>query len=264
MRIAYIVPGLVAAALLGVSAASAQTFTTLHKFCHQLPCNDGAGPLESPLVPDGAGNYFGTAQNFGLQNGGTLYALLGGTKFRKLFDFPAVASPRGPLVRDTSGNLYGIEGNGASGNGGIFKLHPTNAKLTQWKFETIYTFCPQGGDCLDGATPIELTYEGAAAGAPYDGTSPLYGSTVLGGGPANSGTVFQLAPNAAWLEGEGAHVLLCANQLHRWPVAGVWPRSGARWIALRRDDIRGRGRTRRGVPREAECQAYEVEGVGFL
>lgn len=181
------------------TAASAQSFTTLHKFCAQLPCDDGAGPLESPLIGDGTGNFFGTAQNFGANNGGTLYELIGGTRFKKLFDFPEEISPRGPLVRDADGNLYGIAGTGHAGGGGIFKLHPKNAKLTKWALETLYTFCPGGGSpCADGSTPVMLTYEGAESGIPYDGAAPLYGSTVFGGAN-DSGTVFQLAPkHGAW------------------------------------------------------------------
>ena len=197
MRNAYSMSGLAAATLCSVlclaTPASAQSFTTLHAFCGKLPCRDGAGPLESPLVEDASGNFFGTAQNFGDRNGGTLYELVGGTKFRKVFDFPSSTSPRGPLVQAANGDLYGIEGTGNAGAGGVFRLHPTNAGKTKWTYETLYTFCPQNGDCLDGSAPIELTYEGAASGAPYDGTSPLYGSTVAGGA-GNSGTVFQLAP----------------------------------------------------------------------
>ena len=192
---------LAAAAILVCTApASAQTFTTLHQFCSKLPCKDGAGPLESPLIPDGAGNFYGTTQNFGVNNGGTLFRLSADNTFKDVFDFPPVASPRGPLVRDADGNLYGIESNGSAGAGGIFKLHPTNTKKTKWTFETLYTFCPGGSGCADGQTPVELTYEGAASGLPYDGTSPLYGSTVFGGAN-DSGTVFELAlKRGAWSE----------------------------------------------------------------
>jgi uncharacterized repeat protein (TIGR03803 family) len=200
MRNAYSMSGLAFAAFCSVlclaTPASAQSFTTLHAFCGKLPCRDGASPLESPLVEDASGNFFGTAQNFGDQNGGTLYELVGGTKFRKVFDFPSSASPRGPLVQDANGDLYGIEGTGNAGAGGVFRLHPKNAGKTKWTYETLYTFCPQNGDCLDGSTPIELTYEGAASGAPYDGTSPLYGSAVSGGANG-SGTVFSSRPSAA-------------------------------------------------------------------
>jgi len=45
-----------------------------------------------------------------------------------------------------------------------------------------------------------LTYAGAATGAPYDGVSPLYGTTRTGGANGQ-GVAFQLTPNGgAWTE----------------------------------------------------------------
>ncbi len=74
MRIAPLAFGLAVAMLATAGTASAQTFTTLYQFCKaRLPCKDGAGPLESPLISDGAGNFYGTTQNYGAQTGGTLY-----------------------------------------------------------------------------------------------------------------------------------------------------------------------------------------------
>jgi len=200
--------------------AMAQSFSTLHKFCSDVSCTDGANPLQSPLVPDGAGNFFGTAQNFGANNGGVMYELIGGTKYKKRFDFPADGEPRGPLVRDAAGNLYGIEGLGSSFAGAIYKLHP-NARQTKWSFETLYTFCVGGGSCPDGNTPVELTYVGAASGSPTDGKAPLYGSTIFGG--ANSdGTVFQLArKNGQWQE--RVIYSFCSQS---GCVDGMWPSYG--------------------------------------
>jgi uncharacterized repeat protein (TIGR03803 family) len=209
MRFALLAPRSLAAmfcsaAAIGLLAmpAAATSFTRLHKFCSQPDCTDGGNPLQSPLIPDGAGNFFGTAQNGGAHNGGVLYKLVGGTKYKKVFDFPGNGQPRGPMVRDVDGKLYGIEGSGADGLGGIFKLTP-NAKGTKWTYETIYTFCVSGGTCPDGQVPIELTYVGATSGTPYDGKSPLYGTTIFGG--ANSlGTLFQLAlKNGQWKMGCG-------------------------------------------------------------
>ncbi|MBV9992404.1 MAG: hypothetical protein JOZ72_14075 [Alphaproteobacteria bacterium] len=225
MRIAYLA---LAAAMLSGAQASAATFTTLHKFCSKVPCEDGAGPLESPLISDGAGGFYGTTQNFGGQNGGTLYLIAADGKFKKLFDFPAIASPRGPLLRDTSDNLYGIESNGNSGSGGIFRLHP-NAKRTKWSFEQIYSFCAEGGNCADGNVPVELTYEGAASGVPYDGISPLYGSTQFGGTSGN-GAIFQLTPKrGGW--GEKVVYSFCAQTNcadGQWPAYALFFGAGAK------------------------------------
>jgi uncharacterized repeat protein (TIGR03803 family) len=179
------------AAASAITAASAAGFSTVYKFCSQQNCTDGGNPLQSPLLPDGAGNFLGTAQNGGANNGGVLYELVGGTKYKKLFDFAGNVQPRGPLVRDTAGNLYGIAGTGDTGAGGIYRLHP-NAKGTKWTFSTLYTFCVDGGACPDGRAPVELTYTGAASGTPYDSKSPFYGSTIFGGANG-AGAVFQLS-----------------------------------------------------------------------
>src|SRR5262249_14270374 len=43
-------------------------------------------------------------------------------------------------------------------------------------------------------SPASLTYAGAAAGAPYDGTSPLYGVAQYGG-QNDKGAAFELTPS---------------------------------------------------------------------
>lgn len=221
MRIAYLAPCLAAAILTFAAPASAQTFTTLHQFCAKLPCDDGAGPLQAPLVEDASGNFFGTAQNFGANNGGTLFQLVGGTTFKKVFDFAHGTDPRGPLVQDASGNLFGIIGTGATGVGGVYELAPGNSKKTKWTYKrTVYSFCPLHNSCPDGSVPIELTYEGAASGVPYDGTSPLYGATVFGGtGSSDAGTVFQLTLS----HGQWAQKVLYSFCSEADCTDGMWP-----------------------------------------
>jgi uncharacterized repeat protein (TIGR03803 family) len=201
MSRAFLASGLVAAAIVaGAGAASADTFTTLHTFCRDGICSDGANPFEAPLLPDGQGNYLGTAQNGGANHAGVLYEIVGGTTYRKVFDYPATGAPLGSLIPDTQGNLFGIVAGGAANNGAVYRLHPLNAKRTKWAYEELYTFCPNSDSCPDGQSPFAITYEGAASGAPYDGVSPLYGTTNEGG--ANGGgTVFQLVDNGGtWSE----------------------------------------------------------------
>lgn len=56
--------------------------------------------------------------------------------------------------------------------------------------DVLYAFCRQP-QCSDGdIIGAPLTYAGANAGQPYDGTSPLYGTA--GGGAARGGVAFQL------------------------------------------------------------------------
>jgi uncharacterized repeat protein (TIGR03803 family) len=202
MRIEFSAIGFAAALLCSFAAvpsASAQTFTALHKFCVDDVCSDGANPLQSALVQDAAGNFYGTAQNGGANGGGVLYELVGGNKYKSVFNFPAGVGPRGTLVQDADGNLYGVA-NGSTGL--VFRLHP-HAKKTKWSYETIYTFCPNGpSGCTDGTVPVTLTYAGAATGLTYDGRAALYGSTEFGGtGSSTLGTIFQLTPGkSGWRE----------------------------------------------------------------
>jgi uncharacterized repeat protein (TIGR03803 family) len=70
---------------------------------------------------------------------------------------------------------------------GVFLLWATAAvALPAQAFTTLYSFCPQGGACTDGAFP-----DGALVQA-TDGN--LYGTTN-GGGANGSGTVFKITPS---------------------------------------------------------------------
>src|SRR4029077_13589526 len=104
-----------------------------------------------------------------------------------------------PLIVDVAGNLYGTtQGLGANGFGNVFELSP-NADRTVWTFSVLYSFCVQGGShCTDGANPgthAGLTYAGAACGAPYDGVSPLYGTTAGIPNTADGSVAYQLVPS---------------------------------------------------------------------
>jgi uncharacterized repeat protein (TIGR03803 family) len=77
----------------------------------------------------------------------------------------------------------------------VFKLTPPATGQT-WTETMLYKFCSLPS-CSDGAAP--------AAGLIFDPTGTvLYGTTEIGGGPADGGTVFQLtppvAPQTQWTE----------------------------------------------------------------
>src|SRR5206468_6873828 len=94
-----------------------------------------------------------------------------------------------------AGNLYGTTlGAQSTGTGSVFKLSPESGGL-HWRLATLHRFC-QKANCIDGAMPASgLTYAGAAAGLPYDGSSPLFGTTMWGANPyAWAGVVYQLTP----------------------------------------------------------------------
>lgn len=199
--------------LASASPLIAANFATLHAFCPQTGCADGNYPT-SALVADPAGDLFGTTALGGDAGWGTIFEFIadgkGGYKFRRLHSFCKKANctdgsdPIAGLVIDTAGNLYGTTKFGGTQNGGTaFELIRSGRKS---RLKILHSFCAQGASCADGSLPVYdgLTYQGAASGTPYDGASPLYGTTMYGGenNAGFSGTVYQLEPTATkrWKE----------------------------------------------------------------
>jgi len=194
-----------AAVLVNVPApdalASGYTLKTLYSFCVQSGCADGQLP-SSGVVKDTSGTLFGMAYEGGKDNAGTTFSLTpkgGAYKFKLLYSFCSKtnctdgAGPLGQLIEDTKGNLYGVTGfGGAQTEGTIFRLAPGKP----WKHNVLYSFCSQT-NCTDGSQSYSgLSYQGQAAGEPWDGKSPLFGSTS-GGGTKGNGTIFEFTPNGS-------------------------------------------------------------------
>lgn len=81
----------------------------------------------------------------------------------------------------------------------VFRLSPVPG-TRKWTYSVLYNFCSRDSGCSDGQFPASgLSYVGALSGVAYDGTSPLYGTT-LDGGKNFFGTVFSLNPrtNGTW------------------------------------------------------------------
>ena len=195
-----------AAAGMPPTPARAAPLNTLHSFCAKLingdTCKDGREPLFGALLMDSAGNLFGTTPDGG-PGKGILYELVANTDgtdwtYVVRYRFNAIRGglePDGPLIMDLSGNLYGVAGlGGANHVGVVYELSPVaGAKL--WNETVLYDFCADGGTCADGSVAVAgLTYQGAATGLPYDGTSPLFGVTLFGGAHGG-GVVFRISPS---------------------------------------------------------------------
>lgn len=188
-----------------VHGASAYTIKTLYAFCSEDNCADGWIPWD--VTMDQAGVLYGATSAGGLageQGYGLIYAYdPAANQYSVLYDFcsqPSCADGANPqpgrMIMDVNGNLYGMTNSGgAHGSGGndgkgvVFELMRHHHR---WREKILYSFCALAG-CADGSGPQKtgLTYAGAASGAPYDGTSPLYGTTE-GGGANGHGGVFQL------------------------------------------------------------------------
>jgi len=171
-------------------SCAAYTEKVLYSFCSASACADGQNP--TTIFMDPSGRLYGTNES------GVVFSLTEARRNRWKFKTLRVLSgstPWGPLTMDVNGNLYGTTLNGgAHFHGTAYELSPATGK---WKVKILHEFCAQGdAQCPDGADPQSgLTYAGASAGVLYDGVSPLYGTTISGGGAnTNSGTVFQLTP----------------------------------------------------------------------
>ena len=186
--------------------AAASEYKAIYSFCALAGCSDGALPL-SGLILDPSGTFYGVTLSGGgpgNSQAGVVFALVpdgAGWKNQPLYSFcsqPLCAdgeSPIGGLIEDVQGNLYGTASiAGGPGDGGVvFKLSHDAARTT-WTYSKLHTFCIKRKKCPDGKNPNStLTYRGAASGAPYDGVSPLYGTTGQG---AAAGNVYQLTPGS--------------------------------------------------------------------
>jgi len=197
-------------AVLGVSlshAAAAPTYKVEHNFCWRTNCIDGDQPMSGP-VKDASGNFYAVSFAGGAHNKGTVFQISfngGHRTFKRIHEFCRQAdcadgaAPKAGLIIDTNGNLYGTTTeSGIHANGLIYELSPNGAG---WTYKILHRFCSRT-DCKDGDQPryVTLAYQGAASGAPYDGVSPLYGVTALGG-QHHGGAVFELTQTAGkWQE----------------------------------------------------------------
>src|ERR1035438_6425411 len=166
--------------------AQIATLTTIHRFCSQSGCPDGASP-SAGLVQATNGDLYGTTPHAGANDDGTIFKITPGGTLTTLYSFCSQtnctdgATPYAGLVQAANGDLYGTAYNGgANGDlGTVFKITPTGT-LT-----TLYSFCSQSG-CADGAHP--------AGGLVQAANGNFYGTTESGGRAHGGGTVFKITP----------------------------------------------------------------------
>jgi uncharacterized repeat protein (TIGR03803 family) len=161
------------------------------KVLHNFNRTDGSFP-DAGVVMDGAGNLYGTTEEGGTYNEGTVYELTPNNgkwteKVLHSFDRNGKdgALPFAGVTLDNAGNLYGTTAQGGAYDSGIvYELALNNGK---WEEKVLYTFSPTG-------------YEyGTLHGVVFGKTGNLYGTTT--GGTYGEGTVFELLPNnGKWIE----------------------------------------------------------------
>lgn len=158
---------------------------TIHNFCSQTHCTDGSFPNGS-LILAVDGSLYGTTLYGGANNSGSVFQITPAGKFNTLYSFCSAmncsdgGAPLAGLVMGTNGNFYGTTSNGgAAASGTVFEITPAG-KLT-----TLYSFCPSGDSCPDGAypwAPLTLASNGE-----------FYGTTNAGGSQGG-GVVFAMTP----------------------------------------------------------------------
>ncbi len=147
----------------------------------------GTGVGASGLVPDSAGNFYGTTDAGGAYSNGTVFEITPKGTENVLYSFPSMEFQLYPsgVIRDSAGNLFGVTAGGGTGAcqggcGTVFEVSPDGTE------KTLYNFGPSP----DGNFPTGALLRDAAGN--------FYGTTEFGGsGPCflGCGTVFKLTPS---------------------------------------------------------------------
>jgi len=127
---------------------------------------------------DGEGNLYGTANQGGAYNYGTVFKITASGEFTVLYSFPggvSGANPYANLTLNQQGNIFGVTAAGGVHNYGIiFELDANGEE------QVLHNFGEEG----DGVHPSGLV---------IDASGNLYGTTYQGG-KYNDGCVFQVVP----------------------------------------------------------------------
>jgi uncharacterized repeat protein (TIGR03803 family) len=190
------------------------------------------GMFPSSLVQGADGNFYGTTQQGGAKDAGTVFRITPAGAETVLYSFAGGtdgSQPQAALIQGSDGNFYGTTSSGgASGQGAVFKITAGGVELVLHSFVggttdggspmaaliqgtdgNFYGTTSSGGTSGQG-TVFKITAAGvetvlyAFAGGTADGSSPhaaliegadgnFYGSTS-GGGTSSQGTVFKVGP----------------------------------------------------------------------
>jgi uncharacterized repeat protein (TIGR03803 family) len=148
---------------------------------YPFPCNaGGASPGFGPLLQASDGNFYGTTEQGGIRNQGTIFKMTPDFQVSILYTFTGHtqntvdgASPAAGLMQATDGDLYGVTYKGGSaGLGTLFRISTTGV------YQILYSF-----NGAAGAAP---------AGTLMQDTSGMLYGTAIGGGTSRLGTVYQV------------------------------------------------------------------------
>jgi uncharacterized repeat protein (TIGR03803 family) len=195
---------------------AAGTETVLYRFTG----DNGDGFPQAGVVRDSSGNLYGTTQNGGPSNAGTVFKVDPTGKKTVLYSFTGSTDggyPMAGVVLDANGDLYGTTYEGGSAFAGtVFKVDPTGKETVLYGFT----------GSTDGGSP--------QSGVIRDSHGNLYGTTYYGGNQG-AGTVFKVntvgqetvlhnftSGNDGWLPLGGSLVRDSAGNLY-----GTTPQGGS-------------------------------------
>jgi uncharacterized repeat protein (TIGR03803 family) len=162
-------------------------YTNLYSFVGSP--NDGAFP-NAGLVQGSDGNFYGTTEDGGTNDDGTVFRISPSGNYTSLYSFVGSPSdgrlPYAGLVQGSDGNFYGTTIEGGANGGGVgtvFRISPSGS------YSNLYSF---GSVPNDGELPYGLV-QGS------DGN--FYGTTEDGGtndvATGGDGTVFRISPSGS-------------------------------------------------------------------
>ena len=151
--------------------------TVLYTFCSRSGCTDGENPFAG-LVPDTAGNFYGTTDSGGSTGKGTVFKVdtTGTETVLHSFTGSDGENPEGGLLSDKAGNLYGTTLSCDSCYGTVYQLSKKGRLTVLHRF---------AGEPTDGEYPQYTSLL-------MDTKGNLYGVTELGG-TSNQGVVYKLS-----------------------------------------------------------------------
>jgi uncharacterized repeat protein (TIGR03803 family) len=152
-------------------------FRTIHSFCAETLCADGANP-SGELVEDAHGNFYGTTSYGGANGFGSVFEITATQQFILLhsFDNTDGSYPISALILASDGNFYGVTFNSSTFGGTIFQITAAH------QFHSLYSFCTQ--TACTGSNPL---------GTLFQATDGIFYGTTTSHGTSNDGTIFSLS-----------------------------------------------------------------------
>jgi uncharacterized repeat protein (TIGR03803 family) len=142
------------------------------------PKKDGATPYGG-LLPDSAGNFYGTTYRGGKSDAGTVFTLPKSLKEKVIYNFKGSTDggqPCSGLLPDSAGDLYGMaDHGGASGFGAVFKVPKASKESVAYSFPQL---------SFPGLLPC---------GTPISDAKGNFYVTTYFGGTRNLGAVYQIS-----------------------------------------------------------------------